>query len=396
MKGKYKPNYTERYRGLIIKTILSCGFVPYNAIEVMETQSPRSVKKAIKKMIDEGILIKPSVVNSRKVYRLVCFANYSSSRNLFKNLDDSLFEEYESHGKADLKHARYNAGGDSMRVINNCSMKILMGSLGMTSLTNTSLAEIDIQKDTPRYYTAREIKNIVNYEPTIEEEYNRTSNKFSKKITTSRVTGVLTSPGGIYSIYNFGPSLPSKRSGEYKWKAYLRDILSEKGISSRLSNNMILFTDTYEKLSSLFTGSTSVKNGFESLRQAYGDGYIFALPFDKNGKDMIRIMTMKEWKTIIKNTFPQNIVFDVADKEYTCDAYGSQSGTYILIFMIPDLLKLERFIIDASSSPESLREKFSIFCFDFQRDFLASVAGDFCEIRSLEFEKYKKLLFRNN
>lgn len=101
---------------------------------------------------------------------------------------------------------------------------------------------------------------------------------------------------------------------------------------------------------------------------------IYAVPEDKNGKLLIRIMGQKSWKHDIRKRLLSEK--ELENKIYTtvqCDGYDTDNDIYTLIFCIPDLVKLKAFT--ARANLESNPKKYRIYCFTYQIPLIMSLAG---------------------
>jgi hypothetical protein len=117
---------------------------------------------------------------------------------------------------------------------------------------------------------------------------------------------------------------------------------------------------------------------------------IYCLPYDTYGRDMLRLMTTPTWKhKIIESAVGE--VQDTRFVNYVCDHYDAQSKTGTLIFCVPDIARLKKFIDAAKVYNE--KGKFHIICFDFQKEFIKNVSNGYADIYVTPFYEYYKSQF---
>ena len=79
---------------------------------------------------------------------------------------------------------------------------------------------------------------------------------------------------------------------------------------------------------------------------------------------------------------------DTSYVNYVCDHYDKESKVGTLVFCIPDIVRLKKFLETAKLQND--RKKFRIICFDYQKEFVKKVIGYNAQIYTTSFEEYYK------
>ena len=103
-------------------------------------------------------------------------------------------------------------------------------------------------------------------------------------------------------------------------------------------------------------------------------------------------MQRKNWKERMKKEYLSGMKVNTRTSVVDCDALDGD--VKVLLYCIPDLVKLKRFI--AASTWENDVTKYHIYCFDFQEKFVVDVAGDYCEVYTTPFEEYISTIKRES
>jgi len=390
--GNTKKNYKKGTRHELIKMILTCGNIPWESLAVA-CGNPEVKKMKIREMAKEGVLETVKVRNNRRVYTLVCLSNYNRDKELFAPYHtQEEISAYETYGYTDNKKARYSAGTDSLRVIANNEITILMYEAGFGACPSGKIklnSNIPVDDGNTYYYTSRELRRYTGYKADVVKSAEPENNKFTeKKISNSRISGLLVSPGGIYAVYNIGRSAKDwYRSAEYKFKIFLERMLAERMTVPQGSDSAMLYAEKYDTYIPLIQGGEDSANAFDNINSAFRKTYI--LPYSKEGRELTRLMSEKNWKSRLLARYAPKFRIDTSDIRVDCDA--CMDKTYICLFMAPELMRYKRFLTWAQESYENdpgSKNSYVVICFDFQTDFVKKTAGRYCRVMTAKLSDY--------
>ncbi len=392
-----KKNYKKGTRHKIVKMVLMCGCIPWEALNVIDG-NPEVYKMKIREMVKEGVLDVVRVLNNRRTYRLVNFNDFDKNLKEFQgyySIDE--LNNYIKNGYEDNKRAKYikntDKGTDSLRVILSNEITILMMTAGILTTPdekNDICIEMTEDSNKSSYYTSREIRKQTGYTAdvttdTTKKYLERSNTDTDKRISNSRASGILMSPGNVYVVYNISHIFKNwYRSAEYKMQIYVNRLLYEKGIYNMSADSAILFAKNYDAFLSLVWPEDSMKDHYENIKYTFK--YIYALPYSPEGREMVKIMKVKGWRHRLKQHFIGKFNNDTNGIAVDCDAY--MDDTYVCAFLAPELSRYKRFLAWAEEGNN--RDKYIVVCFDFQLDFVRRTAGRYCKIMKADFWKYIK------
>jgi hypothetical protein len=231
----------------------------------------------------------------------------------------------------------------------------------------------------PSFYMSRCFKNIM------ESEYNKT--KFT------RVVGLMFYPGGSYAVYNARDSVMKwSGAGELKARLDLTDIVRMNAGLKRVESALLMGTDAHIAMKTLLESDTSRK---KTVRMDSIYQYIHFVPLDRNGIDLIKILTLPD-----RNERLLRVLFK---PEQRIKGYGSfeydakQDQTIFYSHLDNDIARLIRFREALQDRPWQMRESpvdfnFVVICFPWQVEFLQGFLGDSVRLRTVEMGKVLKAL----
>lgn len=381
----YKKNYKRKStRSEIIHTILMCGIIPYEGLNIKP--SPRTYKMKITEMVKEGILDTVKVKNGRRTYRMVGLAENAFGK-IVEEVPDKYEEIYRAYGMADAKRAKYAKGPDSLRVITNTMAYMMMVTIGLRVKPEEKLSlgsDGTLKDEGKYYYTSREVKSYTEYMVSVIQKKDS-----YKKVVASKMTGLMLTPGGDYLTYSISASIPEwSRSGEAKMQAYTDRILTQKmETATRLENALILADGNKQFQKLLIPPDLRSERSMNDICAVFE--HVYGIPYDNNGRRMLEIMTQPEWARQIKEACAANkFNTDTTYCPITCDAY--MEDQYVFILCVPDMKRYQKFL-DAAETVQR-KEKFIIICFDWQKELAMVTGGKNCKIFSTPFDAFYKAL----
>ena len=389
-----KANYRKGKRQEIITLLHYCGSIPYSAINYLEeNKKSRMYHASINKMQKEGVV----KIEKKNGERQLVLKDYDELSPIYVKAIDEMYRDYYLRvGQTLRKIALHNDKKDAGKVLQSNDMILLMYSIGVKTLP-TDKADIlncdELPQNVNMYYNSREIKKGTNYESIVEE------NNQQKTVIGTRIDGLLISNGGIYTIYNMrNKRYVWKVRGEERIKPYIEKLINGKHPRFILEKNYeckdaILFAKQLSSFAKMLTDSPQ-NDSFKDmigLRTLYTN--IYVLPSDINGKMMLEIMMMKDWKNKMLSD-----LFDTSDEErneakhtsVVCDGYDEETKTYKLLFCIPNLAKL--YMFSNRAKIEENQHVFEVYCFDFQAELVVAVTEGMVKVKKMPFEKYYQFI----
>lgn len=406
IKGeKKRASYKKGYRRHIIRLLLTCGAISRKGIHMLGENVYGSYCMKLKEMEEEGIIEEVRVLDKREGY------HKTMRLRTLKPTDEKFVEEFPSYLGHYYRYALSNAKNISFS--RSAAIKSYRESETVLMLAPTSVRIFPDEK-----VAVREEKSIPLYPASFynsleiregEDIKINTEGKEKADVISTRAMGIIISEGGIYGVYHT----------EDKQIRWIKSVEGQfANAIARFVNKRCVNITEKEKIS--VKNKTDVKNREEwedipiekipKIQNAlligknddifvktyqntdggkinlYETGYnrLFAIPYTKEGQLMIEMMTRKNWEKELKDVYLSGMNLDTRMCNTQCDATDAEK--YVLLFCIPDLVKLRKFLNDAMYSNEP--EKYQIYCFDFQEEFVARVAGRYAEINYAEFDTY--------
>lgn len=363
-----KPNYRIGNKNEILTLLHITGIIPYKSLRLL-ADTPTMHQRAIRQMEKDGVV----KIEKRGTEKYICLQKSESQKKKYQEyLPENIIQYYKDYGSRNLWKMTEKVT-EQNKVIRDTDAQMFFYGCGYhigpyAKDINTDL----IGEDENSYYSSREIKRI--------DGYTDGKSKTNKKVTASRVNGILINGGGNYIVYNLGNQMIEwKRFSEVKMATYVTELIRKRSMyeqEAKMPREAIVLATTdriyhqicelnYERNRTYRVTLMNIDYSFQS---------IYAVPEDKNGKLLIRIMGQKSWKHDIRKRLLSEK--ELENKIYTtvqCDGYDTDNDIYTLIFCIPDLVKLKAFT--ARANLESNPKKYRIYCFTYQIPLIMSLAG---------------------
>lgn len=389
-----KINYGKGYKNEILQLLYLTTVIPYRSLRLLSAR-PRMYQRAVKEMEEDGTV----VVDKQGGEKNIRLREYRSRRAVYEAyIPEEYIEYYEATARGKLKDLSdiKNNRSAPEKVLRNSATQIMMYSCGIEispdkrDLRREMLEDYDIA-----YYNSNEIKQIENYHDTVTKENKK--GEYSKKLSNSRISGLLISPGGIYAVYNIGNTLIEwKRFGEVKMAAYIAGLIKHKSMSEVDANEpkeaiVIARNDTlFEKICN---GNYGKKARVILMNIDYAYDRLYAIPENRNGVLLLKIMTVNGWRGKILNAvIRKEEQMAKADVSVDCDGYDNENQIYKLVFCIPNLNKLKAFVTRAMF--ESNEKKYHVYCYSFQAQLILSIAGNSVSIFTVDIQKFYEEYFK--
>ena len=398
-----KKNYKKGTRHQIVKIILFCGFITKKSLSIINGSTSVYKRKA-HEMLNEGVLKDTQIPIDRKVQHVLTLRDYPELKEtLIKEIGQNECNIYESYGAPVAHKVRFNKQNGRRPALREIlsvetQMFAMMSGAGTTLNGEPILFNLDTLDDKSRYYTSKEYKRYTNYYTEVINKDSLIKDKSSllqvesqgkkKALSEVRIIGVLFSSGGNYAVYNFGNRLTKLSTlGEHKIANMISSTAREKNL---LQDTKGLFVardlSVFLKLFSDTGANKQVAKTILDLDAIYK--HLFILPYTQEGRKHLRIMQQDDWEEKIKLISLRGLQTDTSLTPIACDGY--KDNQYVLLFAIPDIAKLYRFIVTAKANADSSCE-YTICCFDYQETFIRQVTENTnCRIKVAPFAKIEK------
>jgi len=387
-----KKNYKKGYKGVILQLLFLCGIIPYTGLRLLDGET-RMYQRAVKKLEEEGIL-KIEKSRGNKYIRL---ENRMLAQEIIKkNVDEEYIRYYQETVIKNISRMQDKKILNTERIINSTNTQIMMYACDIDSGPyKRDIATDEIENTDLMYSPSMELKRIRGYADNVKKQKNDTI------LNNSRISGVLISPGGIYSVYNIGKHLIEwKRYGEVRMQSYLEKTIirkekyiREEGRRENLIKGAIIISSnikTYEDICTIdYTKQKNKKQIMMNIDYAYQKMY--CVPQNDIGKQLLKIMTISNWETKLKEIIlrPEEI-----EKEKTvqiaCDGYDEKNNIYKLVHVIPDMVKLRAFVTRANLEED--RNKFAIYCYTWQSEMIVHLVNKNAKIYQIPIEEVIKTI----
>lgn len=224
----------------------------------------------------------------------------------------------------------------------------------------------------PAYYHSREVKEL---------------GPQAAKIRGSRSTGVLIADGGIFVVYNTGPSL---MKWEYKAEMRLKALLQIELCSRRLSGRFrgaaiqgIVFGSSMDMLYSLMSSTPDLRHNYFILDGNF-DGFHF-LTSDHRGEVILQLLCSPTQHADLDRILCENLSPKRPGWPVEHDAID-ENGTPVLFAYTCDMPRIQRF----DTALELQGRVGTLICFDFQEPVLRRICGPRVTIQSIDFEIFER------
>lgn len=205
----------------------------------------------------------------------------------------------------------------------------------------------------------------------------------TRKIISSRMTGVYLSEGAVWLCYNIGSELPMWfENVENRADALVRSMLREKGLR-------------FDEAGALLIGA-----GMEQAKECLGDSktarYILNSPFhrycfiplDEKGALLLRLMDDHETFHSLHSILTEDLQ-PCTDNWLKHDGYNA-AGLPTLICIDCDLKRLIRFIMQLRYQGRYGE----VICFDFQKEAIKEYCGEKTKISTVDWETVRRNFLR--
>ena len=228
---------------------------------------------------------------------------------------------------------------------------------------------------TPAFYGSREIKEM---------------GIDMVKIRSSRMTGVLLAPSGIFLTYNSGPYAAKwDYRAEQRAQVLLKMVLCHQRMASQYARTEVaglLFGDTLEPFYQIMSESDSHTRCFFLLDGNYE--HFYYLTNDRYGDTLLKFLCSPEKITQLDRMLMQGLSPKDTGLPIEHDALDG-NGNPVLFGYFLDIPRINRF-----HTALQLQERTgTLICFDFQKEVLHRFCGGKVGFSTISFEKFERRFF---
>lgn len=389
-----KINFKKGYKRKIMILIHQCGLLPYDDIRLLMGESARMYQKNIRELAEKGY-IRIEKRGTEKIIRLQDKEIHRAEYDTY--LPAEIISYYDNHYDTSFYLDNLRSKNESLakKPIRNASTCLLMQCAGVKiGYDSNLLTENLLTDETCIYMDSITVKHLDGYTASKLKEIDK--DKSINKYKSSRLTGLLVSPGGVYCVYNIGGSMISwLRNGEQKMNIYVERLIRKRTDDScciTYQREAIIIArseDLFKRICLLdYSQSNNRYSGTPLINIDYAYKKMYAVPESECGIYMFKIMTCRNWKNIIlQSIISKQDIENASGIDIRCDGYDKDKDMAILVFCIPDMVKLKTFIIRARL--ENNKKRFKIFCFTHQLALVTALAGrNSVQISHMDIKKY--------
>lgn len=371
-----KKRYDKGVRRQIAEIICLCGVVPDKSLRYLHEWNYRWAREKINEMIKEEYLL---YLHRAPKPRVITFdANDDITNKIINVLPEQLCLLWQSYTKED-RH-KYISADDKIKVSRiylNADANLFVYGIGINVIPDSKYAITDKRLGDACYYTSREIKQGLRYTADVIKVGD------DVKIANSKLRGLLMSDGGDYGVYRLDSRSDFSKNGEYKMKVTLERAVKRKRNGNAEYERSIIIADENKKEILPSIMDPDIDDGrytYTNMENVYQ--YIYGLPASVEGQMVLKLMTKKNWQMEMLANFGMPVT--PPSINVICDDY--RDGIFYLLFCIPDVKRLRKFITRAELQEE--RDKFVVVCFDFQVDMLRKATKNRVKIKSIPLLQY--------
>lgn len=388
-KKEVKPNYRVGNKKELLILLHKLGVIPFRSLRLLTAPArPRILQQAIYQMERDHVV----KIEKRGNEKIVMLQNTELQRKKYQEyLPALLIDYYNDFSNRNLWRTSEKDVVGQVKVIRDTDAQMFFYACRFQIGPDAKdISKELIEMEERSYYSSRELKRL--------DGYNDGKASSGKKISASRVNGMMLADSGAYAVYNLGNQMIEwRRFSEVKLSTYITELMRKRSAyeqNAKIPKEAIVLATTdkiFHQICELnYEKNKTYRVTYMNIDYVYDS--IYAVPEDINGKLLIDIMSSRGWKYRIKQMLlrPEYI----EDQKFTtvpCDGYDQINDVYILIFCIPDLVKLKSYV--ARANLEGNKKKYRVYCYSYQIPLLVTLAGTNIEILRTDINKFHDKYF---
>jgi len=398
-----------------MEIILTCGCLSRRGLHMLGEEGKNTYilyARKIKEMKDEGLLEEIKVLSKREGYhKTIRLANIRpTNENYVKDFGINIGHYYR-YGINNARAISFTKKAAGIKAYRESEIVCMLSQTDIRIFPNEKVRVREDEKIPlypPAFYNSLEIKDGAGYKLRIGDEE-------KEDVVGSRIIGVITSEGGIYSVYHTeDKQIRWTKNTEGQMSNSITRFTNERCVNisdeekeqikaGRITKQEIKerkergwedipYTPITKISDAILVGVgdeiflKTMNNSSDGRLNLYESGYksIYSIPYTKDGQKLIQLMTEENWKEKMLEVYLEDFSTNTKNSSIDCD--GVSEEDCVLLFCIPDLIKLKKYINGASYMGDE--KNYIIYCFDFQEEFIKRVTDGMAEIRVVEFSEY--------
>lgn len=379
-----RKNYNIGSRRLeIIKALYMCGVVPYSSLAYMHYDT-EMIRRVCKKMENEGVITRHKI-NGQKV---LVFNSYKDLGKMIPNINDVIpsdYEEFYNNYSSKARHSTLYHGDETTR-----QRYLLNADTVMFTKYSGALSYIDEKEPAGKlgevignqnaYYTLRDLRHIY-----MTNDVQLVKDKSKQIVLNSRATGVLVTEGDeAFPVYNIGKrTIKWSRTGEMGFLTRMQRIFRETGHT--MGDDCIVVYKGHECLDKIL--NYKKPRNYSTMNVDLTYEHMYFLPADTYGQLIMQHMMSRGWRErALRYILSDDKMQNSKRSTFQVDGYDIENRVYYDVFCIPDMVHLKAFKNNADNNED--KERFIIYCFDFQRKFIEENFGNTATIKEIDFKDF--------
>lgn len=341
--------HKDSYRFTLMNYLFYVCIIPTRALRIMGNTT-HAVQKQVNSMEKDGWIKKEKPFDRRLL-------TLSFAPKYYSRYEEVFFGEYN----ACYSRIKKNFYRTETSLTNRLKMQRLQ-QIAETSIFAAEAGiktfpeeKIELNEDSLYWYDASFYQSLE-----IKDEM-----EFAEaRASASRMTGCVFWENRITPVYSLSDDII--KIGDITEKIMVERLFmnfSEKVHKLKISD-ALLFTWKYDKVHSKLSLSGNFGSYFY-LSDTYKDYYL--IPYTREGKKLLQLLYSDYGKEELMNMIVRKN-WKIQQEQMSIEADGiDENGIYIFNYLIPNILRLKKFLVAAKAMQE---KKFHIFCYTFQKSAL--------------------------
>ncbi len=380
-KVNRRPSWEKGYRKEIMTFLLSIGVLTYPGMTMLGEGENQMYRRKINEMKGEGYV----VVRKPKTGKMVTIKNFEENCDAYiPYYKNGYYRHYNRYAKPLEREAaeqsskperieRTKRYSELAALLRKAEIGILFEEKPVLNREGT-----EIPQTGSFFYSTREIKDVGNFITGVKAD-----EAGEKMVINSRCLGWVTSEGGDYMMYHTGKKqMRWNKTGEQLMAACIKSVRNKKKClkKTEITEAVLVATDVQIYVKMVQTENSPVN----LLSVNNGMPVMYAIPYSQFGRKLLHCMLQESWKEKMKMRFLKGADLNTKTSVVSCD--GIIDDVKILLFCIPDIVKMKKFL--GAARIEGVPSHYRIYCFDEQKEMVMNIAEGNCEIYETSFSEF--------
>ena len=339
----------------LLRLLCIAGEFPSKSLGIIG--DTRTVKAMVHKMeAEQKIRLSDNTILKTKLFQISGKGNQRTIRLVKKALDVLIDIHSDALGYYLEAYPENKFTGDKLRIWRNHRVGESVAMCMMAGIETEPYLLPELQKqvilrvvpEKPVLYVARNFKKFC-----VDD---------LKKISFTRITGLLIYPGGSYAVYNTRDAVMKwSGMGEQKTRQDMSEIVRMNAQLEETNSALCFGEDEATTIRTVMESDKSKKqlNRFDKIYRS-----VHFVPLNHDGINLLKILTLPDWQ--------ERLISSLFGSELRPKGYGSiefdayWDGKYIYSHLDGDIARLIRF----NSALKQEEHLFEVVCFPWQEEFL--------------------------